>query len=146
MIDICDHAVGQSRELYGYTIASEGPGQHMRESWHPVGLVGLITAFNFPVAPWTWNAALALVCGNTLIWKPFRKIPLPALASQAPVGRAIAEYEADFPQNLSQVIVGSSHKLGEMLVDNPDVPIISATGSTEMGRCSWSTCGRPIRS
>ncbi|ALM51925.1 aldehyde dehydrogenase family protein [Halomonas huangheensis] len=133
MIDICDLAVGQSRQLYGLTIASERPGHHMRESWHPLGPIGLITAFNFPVAPWAWNAALALVCGNSLLWKPSEKTPLCALACQALLERAMQEFGDDAPQALSQVIIGD-HEAGETLTDDPRVPLISATGSTRMGR------------
>jgi aldehyde dehydrogenase (NAD+) len=133
MIDICDLAVGQSRQLYGLTIASERPGHHMRESWHPLGPVGLITAFNFPVAPWAWNAALALVCGDSLLWKPSEKTPLTALACQALLERAMAEFGDDAPQHLSQVIIGE-RAAGEQLTDDPRVPLISATGSTRMGR------------
>ncbi|WP_342595395.1 aldehyde dehydrogenase family protein [Salinicola lusitanus] len=133
MIDICDLAVGQSRQLYGLTIASERPGHHMRESWHPLGPIGLITAFNFPVAPWAWNAALALVCGNSLLWKPSEKTPLCALACQALLERAMADFGDDAPQDLSQVIIGE-REAGEALTDDPRVPLISATGSTRMGR------------
>ena len=133
MIDICDLAVGQSRQLFGLTIASERPGHHMRESWHPLGPVGLITAFNFPVAPWAWNAALALVCGNSLVWKPSEKTPLSALACQALLDRAMAEFGDEAPQHLSQVVVGD-REAGERLANDPRVPLISATGSTCMGR------------
>ncbi|SDM24554.1 aldehyde dehydrogenase (NAD+) [Modicisalibacter muralis] len=133
MIDICDLAVGQSRQLYGLTIASERPGHHMRESWHPLGPIGLITAFNFPVAPWAWNAALALVCGNSLLWKPSEKTPLCALACQALLERAMEEFGDEAPKDLSQVILGD-REAGERLVDDPRVPLISATGSTRMGR------------
>ncbi|GEN24386.1 aldehyde dehydrogenase [Halomonas cupida] len=133
MIDICDLAVGQSRQLYGLTIASERPGHHMRESWHPLGPIGLITAFNFPVAPWAWNAALALVCGNSLLWKPSEKTPLCALACQALLDRAMQEFGDDAPRDLSQVIIGE-REAGECLTDDPRVPLISATGSTRMGR------------
>jgi aldehyde dehydrogenase (NAD+) len=133
MIDICDLAVGQSRQLYGLTIASERPGHHMRESWHPLGPIGLITAFNFPVAPWAWNAALALVCGNSLLWKPSEKTPLCALACQALLERAMEEFGDDAPQYLSQVIIGE-REAGVVLTDDPRVPLISATGSTRMGR------------
>ncbi|NAW34351.1 aldehyde dehydrogenase family protein [Halomonas alimentaria] len=132
MIDICDLAVGQSRQLYGLTIASERPGHHMRESWHPLGPIGLITAFNFPVAPWAWNAALALVCGNSLLWKPSEKTPLCALACQALLERAMQEFGEEAPKDLSQVIIGE-REAGECLTDDPRVPLISATGSTRMG-------------
>ncbi|WP_355662032.1 L-piperidine-6-carboxylate dehydrogenase [Halomonas salifodinae] len=133
MIDICDLAVGQSRQLFGLTIASERPGHHMRESWHPLGPVGLVTAFNFPVAPWAWNAALALVCGDSLLWKPSEKTPLTALACQALLERAMAEFGDEAPAHLSQVILGEREP-GEQLVQDPRVPLISATGSTRMGR------------
>ncbi|SEM87230.1 L-piperidine-6-carboxylate dehydrogenase [Halomonas caseinilytica] len=133
MIDICDLAVGQSRQLYGLTIASERPGHHMRESWHPLGPIGLITAFNFPVAPWAWNAALALVCGNSLLWKPSEKTPLTALACQSLLERAMAEFGDEAPEGLSQVMTGD-REAGERLADDPRVPLISATGSTRMGR------------
>ena len=133
MIDICDLAVGQSRQLFGLTIASERPGHHMRESWHPLGPIGLITAFNFPVAPWAWNAALALVCGNSLIWKPSEKTPLCALACQALLEKAIEEFGDDAPADLSQVVVGGRES-GEVLTDDTRIPLISATGSTRMGR------------
>tara|TARA_Y100001001_G_scaffold157856_1_gene176552 strand:- start:5519 stop:7012 length:1494 start_codon:yes stop_codon:yes gene_type:complete len=133
MIDICDLAVGQSRQLFGLTIASERPGHHMRESWHPLGPIGLITAFNFPVAPWAWNAALALVCGNSLVWKPSEKTPLSALACQALLERAMDEFGDEAPKHLSQVVIGD-RAAGERLTDDSRVPLISATGSTRMGR------------
>jgi len=133
MIDICDLAVGQSRQLFGLTIASERPGHHMRESWHPLGPIGLITVFNFPVAPWAWNSALALVCGNSLLWKPSEKTPLTALACQALLERAIEEFGDEAPKHLSQVIIGE-RAVGEQLVDDSRVALISATGSTRMGR------------
>src|SRR5205823_11990548 len=105
MIDICDFAVGLSRQLYGLTIASERPGHRMMETWHPLGVVGVITAFNFPVADWAWNASLALACGDTLVWKPSEKTPLTALACQAVLERAVARF-GDAPQGLSQVTIG----------------------------------------
>ncbi|WP_380179503.1 aldehyde dehydrogenase family protein [Kalamiella sp. sgz302252] len=132
MIDICDLAVGQSRQLYGLTIASERPGHHMRETWHPLGVVGIITAFNFPVAPWAWNAALALVCGNSLLWKPSEKTPLCALATQALLDKAIQQFGDEAPEGLSQVILGE-REAGEVLTGDARVPLISATGSTRMG-------------
>lgn len=132
MIDICDFAVGLSRQLYGLTIASERPGHTMRETWHPAGPVGIISAFNFPVAVWSWNAALALVCGNPVIWKPSEKSPLTALATQAILGRALARFGADAPPGLAQVVIGGAD-LGEALVAAERVPVISATGSTRMG-------------
>ena len=132
MIDICDFAVGLSRQLYGLTIASERPGHVMRETWHPAGVCAVITSFNFPVAPWCWNAALALVCGDPVIWKPSDKTPLSALATQRIVERALARF-GDAPAGLSQVVVGGS-EVGEALVESPDVAVVSATGSTRMGR------------
>jgi aldehyde dehydrogenase (NAD+) len=132
MIDICDFAVGLSRQLYGLTIASERPGHRMMESWHPIGPVGIVTAFNFPVAVWSWNAALALVCGNSVIWKPSEKTPLTALAVQALFEKAAARF-GDAPAGLSQVLIGAGD-VGAALVDDARVPVLSATGSTRMGR------------
>ena len=132
MIDICDFAVGLSRQLYGLTIASERPGHHMRETWHPLGVVGVISAFNFPVAVWSWNTALALVCGNAVIWKPSEKTPLTGLACQALFDRVAKDFP-DAPPYLAQVIIGG-RDAGEALVDDPRVALISATGSTRMGR------------
>src|SRR5471030_2506680 len=132
MIDICDFAVGLSRQLYGLTIASERPGHHMRETWHPLGVVGVISAFNFPVSVWVWNTALALVCCNPVIWKPSEKTPLTALACQALFDRVLKNF-SDAPPHLSQVIIGG-RDAGEALVDDPRVALISATGSTRMGR------------
>lgn len=136
MIDICDFAVGLSRQLYGLTMASERPGHHMREVWHPLGPVAVITAFNFPVAVWAWNAALALVCGDPVIWKPSEKTPLTALACQKIFDRAVARFRAigrNAPDFLSQILVGG-REVGAALVDHPDVKLVSATGSTAMGR------------
>ncbi len=136
MIDICDYAVGLSRQLYGLTIASERPGHHMRELWHPLGPVGIISAFNFPVAVWCWNAAIALVCGNSIVWKPSEKTPLTALACQTVFDRAAAKFKAagyNIPAHLSQVLIGG-REVGQALVDNPAFPLISATGSVPMGR------------
>ena len=132
MIDICDFAVGLSRQLYGLTIVSERPGHHMRETWSPLGVVGVISAFNFPVAVWAWNTALALVTGNAVLWKPSEKTPLTALASQALLEQAMREF-GDAPQFLTQVSVGD-RAAGQAMVDDPRVALISATGSTRMGR------------
>jgi len=132
MIDICDFAVGLSRQLYGLTIASERPGHAMRETWHPMGVCGVISAFNFPVAVWAWNAALALVCGNPVIWKPSEKAPLCALATQKTFAAALAKF-GEAPDDLMQVVVGG-RDAGEALVASGDVAIVSATGSTNMGR------------
>jgi len=132
MIDICDYAVGLSRQLFGLTIATERPDHRMMESWRPLGVVGVITAFNFPVAVWSWNAALALVCGNPVVWKPSEKTPLTALAVQALFERACARCP-DAPKGLCAVVIGG-REVGEALVDHPKVPLVSATGSTAMGR------------
>jgi aldehyde dehydrogenase (NAD+) len=133
MIDICDFAVGLSRQLYGLTIASERPGHAMRETWHPLGVCGVITAFNFPVAPWCWNAALALVCGDPVIWKPSEKTPLTALAVQNICEKVRAQFGDDAPEGLTQVLIGE-RDLGQAMTANPKVAIISATGSVPMGR------------
>lgn len=130
MIDMCDFAVGVSRQLYGLTIASERPGHRMMESWHPLGVCGVITAFNFPVAVWSWNAALALVCGDPVVWKPSERTPLTALACQALFERAAEAVGA--PPNLNQVLLGGA-EAGSALVDHPAVALLSATGSTRMG-------------
>jgi aldehyde dehydrogenase (NAD+) len=132
MIDICDYAVGLSRQLYGLTIASERPNHRMIEQWHPLGVVGVITAFNFPVAVWAWNAALALVCGDPVIWKPSEKTPLAAAAVMALAERAMERF-GDAPDGLLQCIQGD-REVGEALVDDPRVALLSATGSTAMGR------------
>ncbi|MBB6428083.1 aldehyde dehydrogenase family protein [Sphingopyxis sp. JAI128] len=132
MIDICDFAVGLSRQLYGLTLATERPGHRMMEVWHPLGVVGVISAFNFPVAVWAWNAALALVCGNSVVWKPSEKTPLTALATQAVFARAVARF-GDAPDGLVQLLVGG-REAGEALVDDARVALVSATGSTRMGR------------
>lgn len=131
MIDICDFALGLSRQLYGLTIASERPGHRMAETWHPVGPVGVISAFNFPVAVWSWNAALALVCGNPVIWKPSEKTPLTALATMKILERALARF-GDAPEGLCQLVLGGP-EIGAALVAAKEVPILSATGSTRMG-------------
>ena len=132
MIDICDFAVGLSRQLYGLTIASERPDHHMREMWHPLGPVGIISAFNFPVAVWAWNATLALVCGNPILWKPSEKTPLTAFAAHELLLRTMRGFEAA-PAGLSSLLIGGAD-LGQALVEDPRVPLISATGSTRMGR------------
>ena len=136
MIDICDFAVGLSRQLHGLTIASERPGHRMMEQWHPLGVVAVISAFNFPVAVWAWNATLALVCGDSVVWKPSEKTPLTALATQALFDAALAQFRAgggEAPEHLSQLLIGLS-PVGEALVDDARVALVSATGSTRMGR------------
>jgi len=137
MIDICDFAVGLSRQLHGLTIASERPGHAMREVWHPLGPCAVITAFNFPVAVWAWNAALALVCGDPVIWKPSEKTPLTALATLAAYERAAQRF-GDAPEHLVQVVVGDA-TVGQALAEHRGVPLVSATGSTRMGRAVAAT-------
>lgn len=132
MIDICDFAVGLSRQLYGLTIASERPGHRMMETWQPLGPVAIISAFNFPVAVWAWNACLALVCGDSCIWKPSEKTPLTALATQALLEKAIARF-GDAPDGLSSVVLGLADA-GKALAADSRIPLVSATGSTRMGR------------
>jgi aldehyde dehydrogenase (NAD+) len=143
MIDICDFAVGLSRQLYGLTIASERPGHRMMEAWHPVGVVGVISAFNFPVAVWAWNAALAFVCGDSVVWKPSEKTPLTAIAAHALFQRALARFGSDAPEGLSELVVGG-RDCGEALVDDARVPVISATGSTGMGRAVAQRCAQRL--
>ncbi|WP_027794009.1 L-piperidine-6-carboxylate dehydrogenase [Paraburkholderia acidipaludis] len=132
MIDICDFAVGLSRQLYGLTIASERPGHRMAESWHPAGVCAIISAFNFPVAVWSWNAALALVCGDPVIWKPSEKTPLTALAVQRLMDDVLREF-GDAPDGLVSLVIGD-REVGAQLVADPRAAIVSATGSTGMGR------------
>jgi acyl-CoA reductase-like NAD-dependent aldehyde dehydrogenase len=131
MIDICDFAVGLSRQLDGRTMASERSMHRLMETWHPLGVVGVITAFNFPVAVWSWNTAIALVCGDTVVWKPSETTPLTALACAALLDRAAADCDA--PAHLNQVVIADAGG-GEALVENPAVALVSATGSERMGR------------
>src|SRR5437899_4635536 len=133
MIDICDFAVGLSRQLYGLTIASERPGHRMMETWHPIGVVGVVSAFNFPVAVWAWNSALAFVCGDAVVWKPSEKTTLSAYAAQALLLRAVERSGIEVPDGLSQVIVGG-RSVAAALADHPQIALLSATGSTQMGR------------
>ena len=132
MIDICDFAVGLSRQLHGLTIASERPGHRMMETWHPLGAIGVITAFNFPVAVWAWNFALAVVCGDSVVWKPSEKTPLAAFACRALFARACERF-GGAPEGLAEVVVGDA-EVGERLVDDRRLKLISATGSCRMGR------------
>ncbi|MFT3699945.1 MAG: aldehyde dehydrogenase family protein [Kofleriaceae bacterium] len=132
MIDVCDYAVGLSRQLYGLTIASERAGHRMMETWHPLGVVGVISAFNFPVAVWAWNATLALVCGNSVVWKPSEKTPLTALACGALFARALAKFGVA-PDGLCEIVIGDA-AAGAVMVDDRRVALVSATGSTRMGR------------
>ena len=132
MIDICDFALGLSRQLYGRTMTSERPGHRMMETWHPLGPIGVITAFNFPVAVWSWNAALALVCGDTVVWKPSEKTPLTALACGAILDQACARF-GEAPAGLLQIVIGNA-EIGQAVADDPRLALISATGSSRMGR------------
>lgn len=133
MIDICDFAVGLSRQLTGLTIATERPAHRMMETWHPLGVVGVISAFNFPVAVWSWNVTLALVCGNAVVWKPSEKTPLCALAAHALLEKALRRFGGDAPAGLSQLVIGGAD-CGAALVEDARVPLVSATGSTAMGK------------
>ena len=131
MIDICDFAVGLSRQLYGLSMHSERPGHRMYEQWHPLGIVGVISAFNFPVAVWSWNAMIAMVCGDVVIWKPSEKTPLCAVACMNIFKEILADN--DIPEGVCNVITGD-YRVGEMLTKDPNVPLVSATGSTRMGK------------
>ena len=131
MIDICDFAVGLSRQLYGLTMHSERPGHRMYEQWHPLGPIGIITAFNFPVAVWSWNAAIAAVCGDTMIWKPSPTTPLTAIAVQHICNRVMAKHSVDGVFNL---VIGGNEDIGERLIRDERLPLISFTGSVRVGR------------
>jgi len=131
MVDICDFAVGLSRQLYGRTMPSERPGHRLMETWHPLGVVGVISAFNFPAAVWSWNTAVALVCGDPVVWKPSELTPLTSLACAATLQQALADVGA--PADVSQVLVGGAD-VGQALVEHPGVALLSATGSTRMGQ------------
>jgi aldehyde dehydrogenase (NAD+) len=137
MIDICDFAVGLSRQLYGRTMASERPGHRLTEQWHPLGPVGVISAFNFPVAVWAWNAAIAWICGDPIVWKPSEKVPLTAIACQTLVQKTLAKL-ADVPPAVSSVVIGGAD-VGEQLAASPALPLVSATGSVSMGRAVAQT-------
>jgi aldehyde dehydrogenase (NAD+) len=140
MIDICDFAVGLSRQLYGLSMHSERPGHRMYEQWHPLGVVGVITAFNFPVAVWSWNAAIAAVCGDPVLWKPSSSVPLCAIAVQHISNRVMADHGLSGIFNL---IIGSGRQVGDLLLEDPRLPLISFTGSTKIGRhVSQAVAGR----
>ncbi len=142
MIDICDFAVGLSRQLYGLTIASERPQHRMMEQWHPLGLVGIITAFNFPVAVWSWNSALAAVCGDATVWKPSSQTPLTAIAT-IKIAERICRANGVDPAVFS-LLIGDGAAIGERLINDPRVPLISATGSSRMGRHVAEAVGRRL--
>ena len=137
VIDICDFAVGLSRQLYGLSIASERPQHRMAEQWHPLGPVGIITAFNFPMAVWSWNAMVALVCGDSLVWKPSEKAPLCALACQQVLNAEMAAFD-EAPEHLSAVVVGDG-SCGQRLAADTNIALLSATGSVRMGRAVAQT-------
>jgi len=143
MIDICDFAVGLSRQLYGLVIASERPHHKLLESWHPLGVCGVISAFNFPVAVWAWNTALALVCGNAVVWKPSEKTPLCALAVEGLLRSTLQEFEPAC-LGVTQLLIGG-REVGEHLVSHADVSLISATGSTAMGRSVARSCASSFK-
>jgi aldehyde dehydrogenase (NAD+) len=146
MIDICDFAVGLSRQLYGLTIASERPGHRMMETWHPLGPIGVISAFNFPVAVWSWNFALAVVCGDPVVWKPSEKTPITALACQHLFRKAVERF-GGAPDGLCEVVIGG-REVGEQMGDDRRLPLVSATGSTRMGQALGprvaARFGRPL--
>lgn len=138
MIDICDFAVGLSRQLYGLTMHSERPQHRMYEQWHPLGVVGIISAFNFPVAVWSWNAALAWVCGNVCVWKPSEKTPLTAIACHKIMQKVLAKN--NLPEGISCLIIGDK-SIGELMANDTNIPLISATGSTKMGKAVGAAVG-----
>ncbi|MEX0939182.1 MAG: aldehyde dehydrogenase family protein [Pirellulales bacterium] len=138
MIDVCDFAVGLSRQLYGRTIASERPQHRLTEQWHPLGAIGVITAFNFPVAVWSWNAMIALVCGDTVVWKPSEKTPLCALGCHALAAGVLKEMP-DVPDGVLNLVVGDGPEVGQAIAASPKLPLISATGSIPMGRAVGQT-------
>ncbi len=146
LIDVCDFAAGQSRMLYGFSMHSERPGHRMFEQYHPLGPVGVITAFNFPVAVWSWNAMIALIAGDTVVWKPSSKVPLCAVAANTIAARVIRD--CGFPEGVLNVVIGTGEEIGERLVSDPGLPLISATGSVPMGRrvggLVLARLGRPL--
>jgi aldehyde dehydrogenase (NAD+) len=131
MIDICEFALGLSRQLYGLTMHSERPNHRMYEQWHPLGPVGIITAFNFPIAVWSWNSSLAAVCGDTVIWKPSELVPLTAIATQHVCNRVMADHGLE---GIFSLVIGTGQEVGELLINDPRVPLVSFTGSTKVGR------------
>jgi aldehyde dehydrogenase (NAD+) len=143
VVDICEFAVGLSRQLYGLTIASERPDHKLLETWHPLGVVGIISAFNFPMAVFAWNAALALVCGNTLVWKPSEKAPLCALALNGLLLQTAREQGLE-TDGLAELLIGE-RAAGEALVAHPAVKLVSATGSTAMGRAVNTACAAQFK-
>ncbi|OGO53761.1 MAG: aldehyde dehydrogenase, partial [Chloroflexi bacterium RBG_16_72_14] len=144
MIDICDFAVGLSRQLYGITTHSERPGHRMYEQWHPLGVVGIITAFNFPTAVWSWNAAIAAVCGDAMVWKPASTVPLCAIAVQHVANRVCADFQAEGSDGLFNLVVGPGATIGERMLNDPRVPLVSFTGSVRMGRWAAEAIARRL--
>ena len=138
MIDICDFAVGLSRQLHGLTMHSERPGHRMYEQWHPLGIVGIISAFNFPVAVWSWNTMLAWVCGDVCIWKPSEKTPLTGIACQKIISEVFKKNEV--PEGVSCLVQGG-RELGEWISNDTNIPLVSATGSTRMGKAVGAAVG-----
>ncbi len=132
MIDICDFAVGQSRQLYGFTMQSERPNHRMYDQYHPLGIVATISAFNFPVAVWSWNAMIAAICGDVNLWKPASKVPLTAIACQYIVGKVLTEN--NLPEGIFSLIVGSGRTIGEEMLKDRNIPLLSLTGSTQVGQ------------
>jgi aldehyde dehydrogenase (NAD+) len=141
MIDICDFAVGLSRQLYGLTMHSERPGHRMYEQWHPLGTVGIISAFNFPVAVWSWNAMIAWVCGDVCIWKPSEKVPLCAIACQHITAEVFARNSV--PEGVSNLVVGG-RETGEWMTEDERIALISATGSTRMGKAVGASVAKRL--
>jgi len=141
MIDICDFAVGLSRQLYGVSTHSERPGHRMYEQWHPLGVVGIITAFNFPTAVWSWNAAIAAACGDTMVWKPASAVPLCALAVQHICNQVCADHGLN---GVFNVVIGSGSEVGERMLNDHRIPLISFTGSVSMGRHVAETVARRL--
>lgn len=142
-IDVCDFAVGLSRQLYGNTIASERPQHSLVEHWHPLGPVGVISAFNFPAAVWAWNSMVGLVCGDTIVWKPSEQTPLTALACQQLVSLTLAQFKSELPSGISSVVIGGAD-VGAALAADERLPLISATGSIPMGRKVAEVVGKRL--
>ncbi len=142
MIDICDFAVGQSRQLWGFTMHPERPRHRMYEQYHPLGIIGVITTFNFPVAVWSWNAMIAAVCGDVVLWKPSSKTPLTAIAVQRIIGQVLQEN--DLPPGLFNLIIGRGAEVGERILNDRRIPLISITGSTPVGRHASEVVGRRL--
>ncbi len=144
MIDICDFAVGLSRQLYGITTHSERPAHRMYEQWHPLGIVGIVTAFNFPTAVWSWNAAIAAVCGDTMVWKPASAVPLCALAVQHITNRVCADFQPGGLDGVFNLVIGPGATIGEQMINDPRLPLVSFTGSVRMGRRAAEAIARRL--